>query len=106
MMLVNDKINGTSPGHPPAPGPARRSVPLPRGAGILPATLRPAAHNDNRQPPPPISNRDWKLLETPVTHTKQTTDSFLIETKLHPFPSPQLHRSRKGRTPTCRPQLT
>ena len=29
-----------------------------------------------------ISYRDWKLLETAVTQTKQRTEEFLIETKL------------------------
>ena len=31
-----------------------------------------------------ISNRDWKLLETPVTDRKHEMESILIETKLHP----------------------
>jgi len=33
-----------------------------------------------------ISYRDWKLLETAVTQTKQTTEEFLIETKLQGSP--------------------
>src|ERR1700733_1276388 len=86
-MLVNDKINGRSLGHSPAPGPARRRLPLLRGAGILPATRHLAKPKPHGARIHPISNRDWNLLETPVTHTKQTTDSFLIETKLHPFQS-------------------
>jgi hypothetical protein len=29
-----------------------------------------------------VSNRDWNLLEMAVTQTKQSTEEFLIETKL------------------------
>src|ERR1700733_1083980 len=31
-----------------------------------------------------ISNRDWKLLETPVSERKHRRGPVLIETKLHP----------------------
>lgn len=101
-MLVNDKMNGRSPGHRPAPGPDWRRLParafllaasdgrdqVIRGAGILPATLRAVAFPEKPEPSstqiPPISNRDSKLLETPVTHTKQTTEVTSNRVNFHP----------------------
>jgi len=44
----------------------------------------------------PLSNRNWKLLETPVTQTKQTTGTFLIETKLGYFSRLIIEKQRSG----------
>jgi hypothetical protein len=100
MMLLDVKMNWTRPGQPLAPGPAwrlpaRRFLSVTsagrdsvvRGAGILPAALR-AGFREKPEPSTTqisfISNRHSKLLETPVTRTKQKIEVVSNRDKIHP----------------------
>jgi hypothetical protein len=109
MMLLADKIERARSGHPAARGPVHRAnnhAPRLKPFRNMNAAQPDLTRRKSRYPGrayldraekkaepastqiPLISNRDSNLLETSVTLTKQKTESFLIETKLHPLSGP------------------